>query len=335
MRRKNPSKFIDYTRARDYDVRRMFWTRTSVSPSVIIAAMIFVLGVAPESRGDWPPNHAKANIGGLQGILIYPYMGSDSSRPFTMRNCRVVMAPDEALEQRFLYPCGDWFVPLREGAYRTWIEGDSFSSSSQMLVNFVAAPFDGSGLVISTEVVPAGYLVSATGVPAGSTLRLLNLDRSGRGFAIRVAANDALKPIRLPPGRVVASLFDAHDNAVAQARPVQVEAGKTTKLSLEAPKKGADVQVMLRKTRGVRSDQTVIKTFLMRQGARVTPEVLYEGPTWFVAMWYGVPEGDWTLKAEAANVALAPSPVALRAQHVVTIRRELTEKSVGTHARPN
>jgi hypothetical protein len=313
----------------------MSWIRTAVSPSVIIAAVIFVLGAAPDSRGDWPPNQAKANIGGLQGILIYPYMGSDSSRPFAMKNCRVVMAPDEALEQRLTYPCADWFVPPQEGAYRTWVEGDSFSSSSQILVNFVAAAYDGSGLVISTEVVPAGYLMSATGVPAGSTLRLLNLDRSGRGFAIRVAANDALKPIRIPPGRVVASLFDAHDNAVAQSRPLQVEAGKTTSLSLEAPKKGADVQLMLRKPRGARSGQMPIETFLTRQGARVTPEVLYEGPTWFVAMWYGVPEGDWTLKAEAANAALVPSPVALRAQHVATIRRELTEKSVGTRARPN
>ncbi|HKR65605.1 MAG TPA: hypothetical protein VJZ00_17880 [Thermoanaerobaculia bacterium] len=308
--------------------------RNALSPSFILATL-FVLGAALNGRAEWPPNRAKANIGGLQGVLVYPYTGSNSDRPFAMTNCRVVLAPDEALEQRLSYPCGEWFLPAEEGAYRTWIEGDSFSSSAQILLNYVAAPYDGSGLVISSEVVPSGSIVSGTAVPAGSTLRLLNLDRPGRGFAIRVAAADAMKPIRIPPGRVVASLFDAHDNALAQSRPLQVEAGKTTRFTVEAPKKGADVQVMLRKPRGARSGQTPIQPFLTRQGARVTPEVVHEGPTWIVAMWYGVPEGDWTLKAEAPSVVLVPSSVALRAQRVVTIRRELADKSIGAGIRPN
>jgi hypothetical protein len=288
-------------------------------------AAAFVFSAAALAQTSWPPDHAKANIGGREGMLAFP--ADEKRQPIEPRNCVVRLAPTETPEQRFTYACGEWFLPPGPGAYRCWLEMDGRVSAVQTILREAAdTPFRGTGFVVLHETVPAGYVSVSQKVPPGHTVRYLHLDQPGYGFSLRVPPDGAAKPSSIPPGRVMAGIFrEDTDEAVAHSRPVVVEKGKTTDIRIDSPKDGSDLLVMLRKPSG-----TPLKTGAMPQvshdkGLR-DPDVLYESRNWFVALWYGLPATMVTLSLDAAGLELKETKVQLAPQKIATIRRDLTKK---------
>ena len=255
-------------------------------------------------------------------MLVFP--SDEKHQPLAEpRNCVVQLAPMDALEQRFTYSCGEWFLPPGEGAYRCWVELDGRVSSVQTLLREPGnTPFDGQGFVILHETVPAGYVSVPQKVPPGHTVRYLNLDRPGYGFSLRVPAATASNASPMPPGRVIAGIFrEDTDEAVAHSRPQIVQQGRTTEFRIEPPAKGSDLLVMLRKPSGSPAKTNAT----LRIGSK-NADVLHETRNWFVALWYGVPTTTVTLSMDAEGVALNETKVQLAPGKIVTVRQDLTKK---------
>ena len=280
------------------------------------AAILLVASSA--SGGGWPPDHAKANIDGRQAVAVFPVIAG--GEPFASDDCVVQLAPHDAPHRRLTYRCGEWFVPPAPGGYRVWLELDGRVSSFQTSLQEPdeAPPYRGRGFVQVQDVVPSGFVSTASDVPPGHTVRYLNLDRPGRGFSLRASGSAAAKPAPMPPGRVVAGIFDdTRDEAVAYSRPLLVEEGKSTLFHIDPPAAGSDIVVHLQKSlRSQRGDTSLrIQT---PSGVR-PPDVTYDSATWHVGVWYGLPSEKATLSVSSPGFATEPQQIALQPQRVTTV----------------
>lgn len=254
------------------------------------------------------------------------YAVDEQQQRIEPRNCVVQLAPMEALEKRFTFACEEWFLPPRAGMYRVWVELDGRVSSAQTLLRESGdTKFQGSGSVLSHGTVPGGFVAVPQKIPPGHTVRYLNLDRPGYGFSLRVPAATAAKPAAMPPGRVIAGIFNEQDDeAVAHSRPVLVASGKTTEFAIESPREGSDLLVMLRKPSGwSERTNTLIR---VRDGSRVwDADVLHDSRNWYVALWYGLPATTVNLSLDAPGMELREATIQLAPQKVTTVRRDLTK----------
>lgn len=254
----------------------------------------------------------EGNIDGKQALMDIPKAPVLYKEDLT--NCRVLLAPAQDLEQRLSYPCGTWYIPPAEGHYVTWLETDVAISNPQGVLYNVDAPYRGSGLVSASPLVPAGYARVQTAVPRGHTVRYLHLDSPGFGFQLRVAGQDAATPVRIPEGRVVAGIFDREGRATAHSRPLTITATETTTFQLEPPEVGADLVVVLRKSRTHRA-----RTADLEAGGRL-PDVQYEKDTHLVAAWYGLPPVATTIHSATLGLHCE---VPLEEGAVATVREEV------------
>lgn len=296
--------------------------------SNVLATGAVVLFATAAIGGGWPPDHSKANIGGQEGIAVFPAIAvaeGSTPAPFSSEECVVQLAPENALDQRFTYRCGEWFLPPRSGGYRVWLELDGRVSSFQTFLRTGEdVPYRGKGSVLLHEVVPSGFVSLRHDIPKGHTVRYLSLDRPGRGFAIRVAASSARQRAPLPPGRVVAGVFNDETNeAVSYSRPAVVEEGKTTSLQIDRPSKGSDLVVHLRKPRGPSGDREASFRVESGSGARGA-DVVHETSSWYVAVWYALPSEPVVLSVTSSEFSMEPKTIELKPREVTTVEARLT-----------
>lgn len=288
---------------------------------VLLMVVVAISAPAVAQVAGWPPDESKANIGGKEGMAMFP---SDHEGPIEALDCVVQLAPMDALEKRFTYSCGQWFLPPAAGSYRSWLEMKGRVSAAQTILRYAGdAPFRGEGWKILHETVAAGYVAVPQDVPAGHTVRYLSLDSPMFGFSLRVPPGSASRPAPMPPGRVIAGIFrDDSDDAVAHSRPMTVEAGKTTTFRITPPADGSDLLVMIRKPPGS-PPATRCAIRVRAASALHDAEVVRETPGWLIALWYGLPAGEVTLLVDGPDFESPETAIRLTSGKITTIRPTL------------
>ncbi len=272
-----------------------------------------------------PPDHAKANINGLQGVMEVPAIRNarGESEPVRLSGCRVHLAPKAALHEHLSFPCNEWFLTPEEGTYQVWLATEDAVSSVQTILMARKVPYRGFGSVAIHDMEPAGFVTVDVPVPADHVLKFLHLDVRSLGFSLRVSSRDAGKRFAIPPGRVVAGIFNVRDEAVAYSRPLTVKVGETTTFHVTSPDRGSDLVVVLRKPPGHRDGPPL--DLLVSGAAPRPPDVLMEQRSHVVAVWYGLLDERVTISAASPALELKRD-IELRPRTVATLRAELTVK---------
>lgn len=289
----------------------------------VVCLLAAVIGL--EAEEPFKPDHTKASINGMQGVMEVPAIPNlrGGSDPVRLPGCRVYLAHKSALHEHLSFPCSEWFRPPAEGAYQVWLATDDAVSSVQTILMARDVPYRGFGSVAIHDMEPAGFVTVDTAVPADHILKFLHLDVRGLGFSLRVSSKDAGKRFAIPPGRVVAGIFNSRDEAVAYSRPLTVKVGETTTFHVTTPDRGSDLLVVLRKPPGHRDGPPL--DLLVSGGAPRAPDVLLEQRSHVVAVWYGLPDERVTLSAASPALELRRD-IELRPRTVSTLRAELTVK---------
>lgn len=285
-------------------------------------AWLFSAGLAMEAQ-LFKPDHAQANIDGWQGAMDVPAIENASSGwvPVRLPDCRVYAAPKTALHEPLIFPCNEWYLTPNEGTYLVWLATDDLVSSVQTILMARQVPYRGFGSVALHTMQPAGFVTIDGSVAANHVVKFLHLDIEGIGFSLRVSSKDVAGRFAIPPGRVVAGIFDSRDNAVAYSRPLTVVAGETTTFRVKPPDDGSDLLVVLRKPPGHRSGPPI--ELFVNGAVRKGPDVLLEQQSHVVAVWYGVPDREVTVSAASPKLRLEKR-LELKAGTVSTLRAELT-----------
>jgi hypothetical protein len=269
-----------------------------------------------------PPDHTKANINGLQAVMMASAVENERGDfdPVRLPGCKVYLAPSNALHEHLSFPCNEWFLSP-EGSFLVWLATDDMVSSMQMGLVNGNAPYKGGGSVSIHDMQPAGWVTVEGPVPADHTVRYTHLDVPGPyGFSVRASSCDAAKRFPVPPGRVVAGIFDANGDVVAYHSPLMVEAGETTVFRIVPPACGSDLVAILNVPR--RHREGLPLDLAVKGAVSRAPDVRLDKPNFVVAVWYGLTEESVTLSATSPTLELKRD-VDLRPGAVSTIRTEL------------
>jgi hypothetical protein len=170
---------------------------------------------------------------------------------------------------------------------------------------------------------PAGFVTVDVAVPADHIVKFLHLDAGGLGFSLRISSRNAGGRFAMPPGRVVAGIFNARDEAVAYSRPLSVKAGETTTFRVTPPDRGSDLLVVLRKPPGHRDGPPL--DLVVKGAALKAPDVLVDQRSHVVAVWYALPDERVIFSAASPTLELMRE-VVLRPHAISTVRADLTVK---------
>jgi hypothetical protein len=296
------------------------------------AWMVCLLAAAAltlEAQETFKPDHAKANINGLPGWMDVPAVRNARGEwePVRLAGCRVYLAPKTALHEHLSFPCNEWFVTPAEGTYQLWLATEDAVSSPQTILMARDEPYRGFGSVAIHRMQPAGFVTVDVPVPADHIVKFLHLDAGGLGFFLQASSRNAGSRFAMPPGRVVAGIFNARDEAVAYSRPLSVKAGETTTFRVTPPDRGSDLLVVLRKPPGHRDGPPL--DLVVSDTALRAPDVLLEQRTYVVAVWYALSGERVTFSAVSPTLELKRE-VELRPHTVSTLRADLTIKEERT-----
>jgi hypothetical protein len=289
----------------------------------VVCLLAVVMGL--EAEEPFKPDHTKANINGLQGVMFASAVQNARGDwdPVGLPGCRTYLAPKEALHEHLSYPCNEWFVPPAEGTYLVWLATQDAVSTNQTIFMSRDVPYRGFGSVAIHGLHPAGFVTVDVPVPADHIVKFLHLAAPGLGFSLRVSARDAAKRFPMPPGQVVAGIFNARDEAVAYSRPFSVKAGQTTTFHVTPPERGSDLLVILRKPPGHRDGSPL--DLIVRGAAAKAPDVLLEQRSHVVAVWYGLTDERVTFSAASKTLELKRE-LQLRPGTISTLRTDLPVK---------
>ena len=295
--------------------------RTSVWMTWVLAAAVTT--GAQEKFG--PPDHSKANIGGLQGVMDVPAVRNERGEwdPVRLAGCRVFLAPQAALHKHISFPCNEWYRTPTEGAYQVWLATEDAVSSTQTVLMAREVPYRGFGSVAIHGMQPAGFVTVDAPVPVDHIVKFLHLDAGGLGFSLRVSSGAAGKRFAMPPGRVVAGIFNAGDEAVAYSRPLNVKPGEATVFRPTSPDRGSDLLVVLRKPPGHRDGPPL--DLVVSGAVRRAPDVLLEQRSHVVGVWYALVEERVTFSAVSPMLELRRD-LELRPSAISTLRADLIVK---------
>lgn len=287
-----------------------------------MACILIAVAMSLEGQRLPPPDHTKADINGLQGMMFASALENErgESDPVRLSGCRVYLAAETALHEHHSFPCNEWFLPPADGSYLVWLATEDAVSSQVVLMNR-NVPYTGFGTVSIHNLEPAGFVAVAGPVPADHTVRFMHLDAPGSGFLLRVASRDVGKKFPMPPGRVVAGIFNSRDEAVAYQRPLTVKTGETTTFRITPPARGSDLVVILSRPQGHR-DGRPLEVVLNGASPRI-PDVLADRRRrYVVAVWYGLTDERVTVSATAPTLELKRE-VELHPRSVSTLRADL------------
>lgn len=300
------------------------------SPWMVCFIVVAMTAVAQEKFG--PPEYEKANIDGLNGIMVVPSVQNARGEwdPVRLDDCWVYLAPGDALQEHLSFQCNEWFLPPADGSYLVWMATDDCVSSFQTILMNRNEPYRG-GSVLIHEMQAAGFVTIDSTVPPDHTLRFQHLDVPWGWFALRVSSEDAGGRFAMPPGRVFAGIFNSREEAVAHSRPMHVDAGKVTNFHLATPDRGSDLLVILGKPRGHRDGQSV--DVVLSGAEQRTPDVFLDQRNRVVALWYGLQNDRVTVSASSPDLELKRE-LQLRPRMISTLRTELTVKEERNEENP-
>lgn len=279
-----------------------------------------------------PPDPRTGVINGRMALMFWPAndtTGGTVDLYLPADDCRVVLAPWTDFTAERSHPCGQWFQPT-EGRYQAWLEmGDGRISPVAATTNYGPAPAE-RGQLIVVPVRAGGRVALAPDVNlnAGQELSLINFDSCCRKilavpFTRRLANNVALHAgVMMPVGRVFTGVFDKRTrDAIAIARPVMVEAGKSITAAPWPPAAGtSDVFVSLGRPRFRQSTaEDIIELTL---GGK-KPDMLFDGDDRIYAAWFGVKSGNAELGASSESFRFPARKLQLTSARVTTVREEL------------
>lgn len=142
---------------------------------------------------------------------------------------------------------------------------------------------------------------------------------------LRVSSGDSGKRFPIPPGRVVAGIYNSREEAVAYSRPLIVKTGETTAFRITPPDRGSDLLVVLSRPPGHRDGRLPLD-LILKGAVQKAPDVLWDHERRYVlAVWYGLTDERVNVSATSPTLELNRE-VELRPRKVSTLRAELTVK---------
>jgi hypothetical protein len=263
------------------------------------------------------PDVTKGHVDGVQAMLAIPLPKSTNPE-----RCEVHLVPNSRPNERFIEPCGKWFLPPAEDLYTVWIEDGGRVSRTKTPVRYWRTPFNGSGFVTELATVEAGFLRLKNGVSLreGETLRIGSLTVPNYGFERRAHGVEASRALAMPPGRVIAGIYDAGNNVVALAPLVDLAAGQTVTIEPRRPAKGSDVFLVLTKPSNRKTGKEETALFLLTGDSRRKPDAVHDVVGRFYAVWYGVEASEATLLVESNTFKYAGPAIVLKNREVSTVR---------------
>ena len=276
---------------------------------------------------------------GQIAVGLWPTKGGQILGP---EGFTVHLANDDDLEVEHVYPAGTWFLPP-PGRFKVWTEGASrttkgdsgtFISSTFSVLTYAARPFRGRGFAGREEVTVAGRVELDPGykLKEGQSLRLLHLDATSptglrtRGFLRAVLPAQAVGPVLMPTGKIVAFVYDTEKQKyLATSKPVTVSAHGIARIRPVSQHGVSDLLAILHRTSPVDSaaDDAVEVSLQSPDGARRPPDVLIPTWEWIYALWYDVPGRSVEVEVGTPQGYLASTEVVLEPGGVATLRGEL------------
>lgn len=277
-------------------------------------------------KGVAPPDKTKGEIDGKMAAYFMPLAGvveTNFDHILPGDGCEVRLASTEDLDRELVYDCSTWFLPP-EGNWRVWLEGPASTSEVHGVLMWEHEPFRGYGQVGGFGMEPAGRvaLASSIAIPDSASFRLVHLRTETKGqwrsmFDRRAVGNRVRTGVPMPAGSVLTGLFDAKSgDAVALAKPVTVEVGKTV---FAAPKAGSDVMVVLTRPRDAKGEQNDLSLSLSSR----PPDVFIPAKDRVIAVWYAVDARKATLHTTSKTLRLEPIDLTLTPGKVTTHRAKL------------
>ncbi len=280
------------------------------------------------------PDASKGVINGKIAMIGVPVSidrhGNMTSLARARGSCRVHLTSTDDETRESIYPCDSWFQPS-VGRYLFWLEDDT-TISFQSVIYYAGERFRGSGAVFPKPLYPAGSieLAKGTSIPAGATFRFLALDtvKNYRPFDRRIAAQDAMRRVRAPAGRILGGLFDAAGYALALSKPQIVEPGHLLVIRPEKPdqRRATLVAVLnrfdrppLQKCNGV---------LIGPAGERIAPSVDLQAYDRIVLAWYDLMSSEaMRFTVSCAEQLRFTRRVPLTGGNIATIRGGLRRES--------
>ncbi|MBV9492793.1 MAG: hypothetical protein JOZ54_01000 [Acidobacteria bacterium] len=262
-----------------------------------------------------PPRPRDGDVGGLQGVFFFPI--PESAKP---EACTVHLVPNDDPALDIVHPCSRWFVPAEEGMYGVWIEDGERVSASRTVLAYTPAPFANNGFIEAMDTVPAGAIALDRELRAGETFRFSSLTADGYGFERRITAKDATRPLRVPPGRWIAGIYDKDHEAVAFAPIVTVRAGEVAHVTPCKPATGESDLFVILKKRGHSNDDFAI--YAEDADGRHPPDGFNDNAR-FYAVWYGLRGSTARIVVESKTYKYTRAPIALRKGEPTIVRDSL------------
>lgn len=294
------------------------------------ATVAFVVAsVLAAEKGVPPPDKSKGEIDGKMAVYFMPLAGVEGTNfdhILPGDGCEVRLASTQDLERELVYDCSTWFLPP-EGNWRVWLEAPASTSEGHGVLMWEHEPFRGYGQVAGFGMEPAGRvaLAPSVAVPAGASFRLVHLRTETKGqwrsmFDRRAVGNRVRTGVAMPVGSVLTGLFDAKSgDAIALAKPVNVEVGKTVFATPAPPKKGSDVMVVLTRPREAKAEKNDLSLSLDQRA----PDVVVAAKDRIIAVWYAVDARKVTLHTTSKTLRFDPVELTLNPGKVTTHRAKL------------
>jgi hypothetical protein len=303
----------------------------------LLVAFCATLLIAAD-HGVPPPDKTKGVIDGktatyfmpLAGVEDVPGSGAKFERILPGDGCEVFLASTQDLERELVYPCSTWILPP-EGNFRIWLEGVASVSEGHGVLMWEHEPFKGYGQVAGFGMEPAGRvaLAKSVAVPPGASFRLVHLRTETQGlwrsmFDRRAVGNRVRTGVGMPLGSVLTGLFDSKTgDALALAKPVNIEVGKTVFTTPAPPRTGSDVMVVLTRPREAKAEKNDLSLSLSIDGKPRPPDVFVPAKDRIIAVWYVLDARKATLHTTSKSLRLDPVDLTLTPNKVTTHRAKL------------
>ena len=272
------------------------------------------------------PDSRTGVINGRSAVLFWPAEAVKEGPPKQLLSpdgCEAHLVAEAERAHELILPCGKWVQPS-PGTYRVWLEQGNTISIAQTVLHYFGT--SEAGLRSVYPMVPAGRIAVETSVGKGQSLRFLQAAPLVRSFERRASGPNAGQPVLMPEGMVLAGLFDDSSNdAVALSRPLTIRSGQTSTVTLQQPRTGSDVLVILERPRRPAGKRDVVRVSLQSGGTR-SPDLFINAADRVVAVWYGLAEGSARLVIDSETLELAPEEIGLARSGVTTVRRRLRVK---------
>ena len=303
-------------------------------------ALLLLASMASAPDGPSPLDPSNGVINGKVAIAAMPVLVDihGKSTILASEGCELHLVNSDDVTVERVYPCGSWFKPP-VGRYLFWLEKGS-SVSYQSVLYYAGEKFKTSGKVFLKPVYPAGsvQLDAKTDMPAGGTFRILTLDTRERyrPFDRRISSENAKKRVRVPVGRVIASIVDHNGRALSLSRPQRVTTGTTTVISPNRTDVRSTVVLAILDRFVSHLPLPNCNGALVTKTQRRRPDIDMQAYDRIVFAWYAVPAlGKVRLEVECGTENLLMRQVRLERGAIETIRSTLRNpRGVATPKRP-